>query len=90
MCVHVCVRMGGECTCVCEDGRYVYMCACEDGRCVYVCVCVKAIHASVGLGLGLTHQLDVSTYLFSARMLGRPPPPTVDIPRQISTTTKRV
>ena len=53
-------------------------------------VILKAIHASVGLGLALTHQLDVSTYLVSARMLGRPPPPTVDIPRQISTTAKKV
>ena len=33
MCVHVCVRIGGEVhVCVCV--RCVYMCMCEDGRCV--------------------------------------------------------
>ena len=37
----MCERMGGEFTCVWEDGRCVYMCTCEDGRCVYMCVCVR-------------------------------------------------
>ena len=43
VCVHVCVRGGGMCTCVCEDGRCVCVrgkvcvtCVCDDGRCVCV------------------------------------------------------
>ena len=43
MSVHVCVRMGGVCTCahvrmggVCTC-VCVCVCVCEDGRCVHVC-----------------------------------------------------
>ena len=32
----------------------------------------------------------VSNHLVSAKILGRPPPPTADVPLQISTTAKRV